>query len=119
MKLTDIIEQLELDIQSGHDPSDLEREVIGGYVGDMLSDVLAHAESNDIWVTIQLHLNIIPIAKMKDISGIIIANGRQPDEETMEKARTEDVPVLGTGMNAYQVAGKLYELGIGRRDENV
>ncbi len=110
MKLRDIVEKLDLSIQSGSDF--LDREVTGGYVSDMLSDVLAHASEDDIWVTLQIHLNIIAIASMKDISGIVIVNGRQPDEETLNKAHTEKIPVLGTDMSAFQVVGKLYQLGI-------
>ena len=110
MKLGDIVKQLGLDVKSGSDL--LDKEVTGGYVSDILSDVLAHASEGDIWVTIQIHLNIIPIASMKEISGIIIANGRQPEEETLEKANAENVPVLGTNMSAFQVVGKLYRLSI-------
>ncbi len=110
MKLRNIVEKLDLSIQSGSDF--LDREVTGGYVSDMLSDVLAHASEDDIWVTLQIHLNIIAIASMKDISGIVIVNGRQPDEETLNKAYTEKIPVLGTDMSAFQVVGKLYQLGI-------
>jgi serine kinase of HPr protein (carbohydrate metabolism regulator) len=117
MKLTDIVNQLELNVTSGTDL--LDREITGGYVSDILSDVLAHGASGDIWVTIQIHLNIIPIASMKEIAGIIIANGRQPDEETLKKADEENVPVLGTDMSAFQVVGKLYQLGIRGHDENV
>lgn len=115
MKLHEILKQLELSVKSG--AGLLEREVTGGYVSDILSDVLAHAASGDIWVTIQIHLNIIPIASMKEIAGIIIANGRQPDEETLKKAETENIPVLGTDISAFQIVGKLYQLGIRARDE--
>ena len=110
MKIADILKSIKLDIISGNDL--LDREVTGGYVSDMLSDVIAHARKGDIWVTLQTHLNIIPVASMKEVSGIIIVNGRQPDEETLKKAEAEKVPVLGTKMNSFQVVGKLYQLGI-------
>lgn len=117
MKITDILKRIKLDVISGKEL--LDREVTGGYVSDMLSDVIAHAQKGAIWVTLQTHLNIIPVASMKEISGIIIVNGRQPDEETLKKAEKEQVPVLGTAMNAFQVAGKLYQLGIGGKDEDL
>ena len=110
MKLTDIIEKLDLTIQTGADF--LDREVKGGYVSDMLSDVLTNASQDDVWVTVQRHLNIIAIAGMKEIAAIIIVNGRQPDEETLDQANTEKLPVLGTDMKAFEVVGKLYQLGI-------
>jgi predicted transcriptional regulator len=117
MKLTDIVKTLELDIKAGHDL--LDREVSGGYVSDILSSVLTHAEEGNIWVTYQRHLNIIPIAGAKEISGIILVSGRQVDKETLEKADEEKMPILGTSMDAFQVVGKLYRMGIRGIDENV
>jgi len=110
MTVREIIEKLDLKIQSGGDL--LERDVTGGYVSDMLSDVLAHAENGNVWVTLQTHLNIIPVASMKEISAIIIVNGRHPDEGTLNKAIEEKIPVLGTDMKAFQLVGKLFQLGI-------
>jgi len=117
MKLTEIKNELNLSVKSGTDL--LDREVAGGYVSDMLSDVLANAKRGNIWITLQTHLNIIPVASMKEISGIIIVNGRQPDEDTLKKAEEEKVPVLGTTLSAFQVVGKLYKLGIVQSDENL
>ncbi len=110
MKLRDIVQNLELKVISGNDL--LDRDITGGYVSDMLSDVIAHAEEGHIWVTLQTHLNVIPVASMKAISGIIIVNDRQPDEETLKKAKEEQIPILGTEMKAFHVVGKLYQLGI-------
>ncbi|MCK5571213.1 MAG: serine kinase, partial [Bacteroidetes bacterium] len=76
MNLHDIAEALNLRVKSGADQ--LDREVTGGYVSDMLSDVIAHAEKGNLWVTLQTHLNIIPVASMKEIAGIILVNGRHP-----------------------------------------
>lgn len=117
MKLQDIVDKLDLRVQAGADF--LDREAQGGYVSDMLSDVLKHASQGDVWVTVQIHLNIMAIAGMKELAGIIIVNGRQPDEETLDKANEEKIPVLGTEMNAYQVVGKLYQLGLYAQDENI
>ena len=117
MKLKEIVQQLNLEVKSGNEF--LDREVSGGYVSDMLSDVLAHAQKGNIWVTLQTHLNIIPVASMKEISGIIIVNGRQPDQDTLQKATDEKVPVLGTMSKAFQVVGKLFQLGIRGSDENL
>jgi hypothetical protein len=99
-----------LNVKSGKDL--LDRDVTGGYVSDMLSDVIAHSKMGNVWVTLQTHLNIIPVASMKELSGIIIVNGRQPDKDTLKKAEEEKVPILGTDMRAFQVVGKLYQLGI-------
>ena len=117
MKLLNIVQKLGLNVISGKNL--LDRDVTGGYVSDMLSDVIAHSKSGNIWVTLQTHLNIIPVASMKELSGIIIVNGRQPDEDTLKKAEEEKIPILGTDMRAFQVVGKLYQLGISGQHEDV
>jgi predicted transcriptional regulator len=117
MKLTDIVESLQLEVHAG--PRLLDREITGGYVSDILSSVLTHAQPGNIWVTYQRHLNIVPIAGAKEISGIIVVSGRQVDKETLEKANEEKIPILGTSMDAFHVVGKLYRMGIRGIDENV
>jgi len=110
MKLSEIVGKLNLDIISGDEL--LDKDITGGYVSDMLSDVMAHSKEGNIWITLQTHLNIIPVASMKEVCAIIIVNGRQPGEDTLAKAKTEKIPLLGTDMTAYQIVGKLNELGI-------
>jgi len=110
MKILEIAQELELQVISGNNL--LQKEISGGYVSDMLSDVIAHAEKGNIWITLQTHLNIIPVASMKELAGIIIVNGRQPDQDTLKKAEEEKIPILGTDKNAFQIVGKLYQLGI-------
>lgn len=117
MKLTDIVKSLELEVYAGN--RFLAREITGGYVSDILSSVLTHAQPGNIWITFQKHLNIVPIASAKEISGIIIVSGRQVDRETLEKANEEKMPILGTSMDAFQVIGKLYCMGIKGINENV
>ncbi|MBI4946902.1 MAG: serine kinase [Bacteroidetes bacterium] len=110
MKLKDIIIALNLEVKTGKDL--LEREVTGGYAGDLLSDVLANPKKGNIWITLQIHQNIIAVASSKQLSGIIIVNGRKPEEETLKKAKEEKIPVMISNLLTYEVAGRLYEIGI-------
>jgi serine kinase of HPr protein (carbohydrate metabolism regulator) len=110
MKIIDIAKTLDLHVISGEEL--LEREVTGGYTGDLLSDVLANSEKGNLWITIQIHQNIIAVASSKDLSGIIITNGRKPEEETLKSARAEKIPVLLCNLLTYEVTGRLYEIGI-------
>ncbi|NQU82043.1 MAG: serine kinase [Bacteroidetes bacterium] len=110
MKIRDIVKKLGLKVMSGEEF--LEREVTGGYAGDLLSDALANSKKGNIWVTIQIHQNIIAVAISKELSGIIIANGRKPEKETLKKAKEEEIPVMISNLLTYEVAGRLYEIGI-------
>lgn len=108
MKISEVIAKLQLKILSG--PNRLEGEVTGGYVSDLLSDVIANSKEGNLWITLQIHQNIIAVAKLKDLAGIIIINNREPDEETLKKAKEEDVPILCSGEMAFEISGKLYNL---------
>jgi serine kinase of HPr protein (carbohydrate metabolism regulator) len=110
MKIKDIVKTLDLQVISGEEF--LEREVIGGYAGDLLSDVLSNSTKGNLWITLQIHQNIIAVASSKELSGIIIVNGRQPEEETLKSAQAEKIPVIICNLSTYEIAGRLYEIGI-------
>ena len=108
MKLIKIAEKLQLKVLTAEDK--LDEEVSGGYTSDLLSDVIANSQAGHLWITLQTHQNIVAVAKLKDLAGIIIVNNREPDEETLAKAKEENVPLLGSGEMAFDISGKLYQL---------
>lgn len=108
MKITDIIEALDLKVVSGH--GGLINYVTGGYVSDLLSDVIGNAGEGDVWITLQTHNNIIAVASLKDISAIIIVKNGMPEEETVKKSNEENIPLLSTDKDTFTIAGQLYDL---------
>ncbi len=108
MKLKEIVEKLQLKVLT--DLENLGVEVTGGYTSDLLSDVIANSKNSNLWITLQTHQNIIAVAKLRDLSGIIIVNNREPDEDTLQKAKEETVPLFGSKEMAFEVSGKLYGL---------
>ncbi|HXH86704.1 MAG TPA: DRTGG domain-containing protein [Nitrospira sp.] len=110
----DIVEALGLSVRAGENL--LERGVAGGYAGDLLSDVLARAQKGYVWVTLQTHTNIVAVASAKELCGIIIVNGRTPDEATLRKAEEEHIPVLVSSLSTYDVVCRLCELGVKNRE---
>jgi predicted transcriptional regulator len=91
----------------------LDREVKGGYCGDLLSDVMAKAPIGCVWLTVQGHLNIVAVAVLREMAAIVITGGRQPDAETVQKANQEQLPVLIWPHSAFELAGRIYVLGVG------
>jgi len=110
MKLADIVEQLDLDVKTGNER--LDTMVTRGYASDLLSDVMGNALEGDLWVTMQTHQNIVAVAVMKSISGVILVNGREPQEETVQKAVSEKIPIMVSNMPAFELIGQLFQLGI-------
>jgi len=110
MKLQEIVKKMGFEVIVGSEL--LDREVTGGYAGDMLSDVLANAKKGNIWVTLQTHLNIVAVASTKELSGIVLVNGRIPVEDTMKKAEVEKIPIMTSKLPAFKVVGELYVMGL-------
>jgi len=108
MKLKEIVERLQLQVLVGQDR--LDSEVTGGYTSDLLSDVMANSRGKNLWITLQTHENIIAVAKLRDLSGIIIINNRRPEEATLQRAKDENVTILASGESAFNITGKLYGL---------
>ncbi len=117
MKVKEIIEKLNLEVKTG--TNRLDNEITGGYASDLLSDVLANSEEGNIWITLQIHENIVAIASMKGLSGIVIINDREPEEVTINKAEIENIPIMVSKMPAFELIGKLYILGITGSKSNV
>lgn len=87
----------------------LEREIEGGYVSDLLSDVMGHALEGEVWITLQSHVNVVAIASLKELAAIILVKGIEPDEAVIEKAAEEGIPILGTSEQTFVTAGKLFQ----------
>jgi serine kinase of HPr protein (carbohydrate metabolism regulator) len=112
MKLKDIVERLHLSVQCGEDQ--LDRPVSGGYASDLLSDVIANSKAGNVWVTMQMHVNTVAVAVLKDLAAIIIVQGRKPAEDTLRKAREEKVTILVSDLPAFETVGKIHSLLEGR-----
>jgi hypothetical protein len=114
MDLEIVIKYLNLKVYSGFDR--LKTKVLDGYSGDLLSDVMANSKEGDIWMTRQVHQNIIAVASLKDHAGIILVHGAQPAKDTLEKALKENIPLMGTDLSGFEIAGKVYNILKGKKD---
>lgn len=108
MTVQDLIERLDLAVYSGR--GGLQREIKGGYTSDLLSDVMGHAKESDVWVTLQTHKNIMAIASLKDLAAIIVVKGHTPEEDTAAESEKEEIPILTTKEETFEITGRLYEV---------
>jgi len=110
MKVSDLARQFDLVGAGGSDG--MEKEITGGYCGDLLSDVMGNSPFGCAWLTIQVHQNIVAVAVLREMAAIIICGDNRPDEETREKADQEGIPVLLCPLNSFELAGKLNAAGL-------
>jgi len=115
MKLSEVVDALDARVLVGEDHMDKEVNKCGA--SDLMSDVLANSQKGDLWVTLQIHLNIVAVASMRELAGIVLINGRRPEKDTQERAAKEKLPILVSSLPAFELIGRLYQLGVsGMRD---
>jgi hypothetical protein len=110
MKVNDIVQLAEFEVKAAADH--LDTEVTGGYSGDLLSAVMANAKQGNVWVTWHVHPNIVAAALVVKLAAIILVSGRQPEEETVQKAQQEGMPILVSSLPAFEIIGRLHSMGI-------
>lgn len=114
MTVAEAAEKIEGTIVAGAAASN--REIQGGYASDLLSDVMGNSREGDLWVTLQKHVNIVAVAQLNALAGIVLVNDRKPDSDTTARAEELNITIVSTPLQAFDIAGKLYTLGIrGRR----
>jgi hypothetical protein len=114
MTLDKIAEKLDLALES---PGvRIDAKVTGGYASDMLSCVMAKARKGNLWVTLQAHPNIVAVASLLELAGIIITEGTRPDPVTIQKAQEEGIPIFTTKLTTFAAVGELFKLGIRATD---
>ncbi|WP_285959121.1 hypothetical protein [Thomasclavelia spiroformis] len=82
------------------------------YIGDLLSFVMANGKEGSLWLTVQKHLNVIAVASLNDFAGIVFVENSYPDEDTIGKATSLDIPLFISEKSAYALAKELISLGL-------
>ena len=108
MTIKELIDELGLKVFAceGSDTT----EITGGYISDLLSDVMGNAEAGNIWITLQAHMNVVAIASLKELSAIILVKDISPDDKVIKKAAELSIPLLGSSENTFELSGKVYNL---------
>lgn len=92
--------------------NNVEKEIKGVYINDLLSYVMSHSSEGDIWVTVQIHPNIIAVAELVGISAIIVPEGIKVEDITVEKANEKGIEILTTELDAYKICKVFMEYGL-------
>ncbi|MGE0084680.1 MAG: DRTGG domain-containing protein [Desulfococcaceae bacterium] len=111
----DLAEKLNLQVAGGK--AGLDRAVLNGYCGDLLSEIMGNAPESCVWITVQGHQNIIAVAVLREMAAIVIAGGHQPDAETLDKAEKEGIPLLLWPGSSFDLAARLNRIGVGSQAE--
>lgn len=79
---------------------------------DALSWAMSRGAKDSAWITIETHMNVIALAKMREFACVILPDGVEMEERVLDKARDENIAVLYSPLSAHEICGRLYSQGI-------
>ena len=87
--------------------ADGEREICGGYAGDLLSWVMGRAKEGDAWVTIMSNVNIVAVCTLADPACIVLSEGVTPDAEALKRAQEQGVNIVSTKLDTFSACTRI------------
>lgn len=88
------------------------RNIISGCVCDLLSHVLTNGKKDTVWITVQPHMNVVAVASLRGIGCILVCENISVPEAVIQKAAEENIALLISPLNAYEICGRLYTEGL-------
>ena len=86
------------------DPQKLDSlRITGGYVSDLLSDVMGNSEEGNVWITIMRHMNVIAVASMVGLPLVIFSKDLKPDKPVIEKAESEGICLVSSPLSTFEI----------------
>lgn len=107
MDVKKLIEELDLKVLCGEE---LNKEISGCYCGDLLSWVMSRANEGDVWLTVMGNINSIGVAVLADVACIVLTENAALDGDALNRAKQNDVIILQTEKNSYQMAAAISRL---------
>ncbi|MDL2233636.1 hypothetical protein LJC63_08700 [Ruminococcaceae bacterium OttesenSCG-928-L11] len=87
-------------LAGGTDP----KPVDGLYIGDLLSWVMGRAQEGNAWITVMGNVNAIAVAKLADLSCVILCENAHLDDEAKQQADANGIQVFAGSDPAHTLA---------------
>ncbi|TYB89340.1 MAG: transcriptional regulator [Kosmotoga sp.] len=111
MKVKEVVELIDGEVLLGDE--NLNVEVPAAYSADLLSDVLALTEEDTLLITGTVSLQVIRVAEILGIIGIVFVRGKKPQDNVIKVAQKRlNIPLIVTRKTMFETSGLLYQKGI-------
>lgn len=87
-----------------------EKEITGGYTGDLLSLTISKAKVGDAFITVMNNVNTVAVASLADISCIVLSEGTATTNEMKEKAEMVKIPIIESTKSSFRLCVLLANL---------
>lgn len=89
---------------------DLSRIIYKPFCCDLLSVAMSKMPENAAWVTVMGNVNTLAVATLTECAVVIMAEGTDPGEDVIKKAKEQSVNLLQTDMPIFEAATFLTKL---------
>jgi predicted transcriptional regulator len=110
MKLKDIERILDAEVITGANL--LETDIKMACGSDLMSDVLSFVKSESLLLTGLTNPQVVRTAEMADLAAICFVRGKKPDKETIQIAKSKNIPLLTTPAPMFESCGRLWKAGL-------
>lgn len=90
----------------------LNNEIHSIFACDLLSHVMGHGKENQILITVLNNINVIGVASLLDLSGVIFTHNTKVSEAVKEKANELEIPLFVTPLSTAEVTILLSKSGV-------
>ena len=105
MTLRDIRNILDAEVLCGENL--LDREVATGFACDLISEMLAFADSGTLLITSLTNPHVIHTAEVMDAVGVIFVGGKKPNVSMIKAVNSSRIPLLATDHLIFACCGLL------------
>ena len=90
----------------------LETELKHAFAANSLSEVLSFAPVGTLLITGITNVQVVRIAELLDLIGVVFVGGKRPDEMAFKLAQIKNVPLFSTPYLMYEACGRLFNNGL-------
>ncbi len=109
MNVKNLIDALELEVICGGEFAE-QRQISGGYCGDLLSWVMSKAKEGDCWLTVMGNVNSVGVAVLADVACILLTENAAFDEDALARAKQNNVIVLRSSKDAFTLSAEIAKM---------
>lgn len=117
MKLVHIVKLVDGEIFTGWSLLDI--DIKGAFAADLMSDVLTSTQPDGVLLTGLCNPQVVRTAQCADVLAIILVRGKRPDQELVQLASENEIPLISSPLGMFEAAGRLFQAGLPSLEVNV
>ena len=81
-----------------------EKEITGGFCGDLLSWAMGSAQEGQVWFTVMGNIDTIAVACLADVAAVVLCHGAALADDARARAAAEGVNLYTTSLPEFEAA---------------